>query len=64
MSVVDGKPDSVQTERCKGLGVGLGEKVFEELVEEVRVFLFPEDFEHGGSHFVCGVGVEVSGCRL
>jgi hypothetical protein len=52
MPIVDRQPDSVQTERGEAFGIGLGEKVFQELVEEVRVFLFTEHFEHGGSHFV------------
>lgn len=52
MPIVDGKSDSVQTQRSEALGIGLGEEVFEELVEEVKVFLFAEHFEHGGSHFI------------
>lgn len=44
--VVEGKAETVQTLGREEFGIGLGEEVGEELVEEEVVLFLAEDFEH------------------
>jgi hypothetical protein len=45
VAMVDRNPDAVQSERSQEFGIFSGEEVVKEAVEEVIVFLLPEDTE-------------------
>ncbi|KAI6755502.1 hypothetical protein HG531_004608 [Fusarium graminearum] len=49
MSVVETKTEAVELEGSKELGIFVGKKVFEELVEKEVVLFLAEDLEKGGS---------------
>jgi hypothetical protein len=49
MAVVKGKTNAIEAKAGEEFGIIFHKEVFEELVEEEFVFLWPEDFEHCSS---------------